>query len=196
MFLIHDGELTVGGLIACVMLSSRAMAPLVQVAQLLTRFHRSMVSLRALDAIMKSPVERPPGKEFLHRPELKGAVSFQDLRFAYPGHDIEALKGISFTIKAGDGAVVISKSRVFTHGKSTITEDYLAAAKVEGEIYDEVEALKADGAEAPGLQAAEKRLGAAAKKASKLRSKLLSKRTRKMLQQLRRTQRSRVPIRR
>lgn len=117
VFLIHDGELTVGGLIACVMLSARAMAPLVQVAQLLTRFHRSMVSLRALDAIMKSPVERPPGKEFLHRPELKGAVAFQDLRFAYPGHDIEALKGVSFSIEAGEKVGLIGR---VGSGKSTV----------------------------------------------------------------------------
>ncbi len=119
VYLIKDGALTVGGLIACVMLSHRALAPLVQVAQLLTRFHRSMASLRALNQIMRAPVERPPLKKFLHRPELKGGITFQDVRFRYPGRDIEALKGVSFKIAPRERVGLIGR---VGSGKSTVAK--------------------------------------------------------------------------
>jgi ATP-binding cassette subfamily C protein LapB len=123
VFLIQEGNLTVGGLIACVILSSRALAPLVQVAQLLTRFHRSMAALRSLNRIMKAPIERPVGTKFLHRPELKGAIAFKDVRFAYPGQDLEALRGLSFDVTGGERVGIIGR---VGSGKSTVAKLVLA----------------------------------------------------------------------
>src|SRR3546814_13195294 len=49
VYLIHAGELSVGGLVASTMLTGRAMAPLAQIAGILTRFHQARNSLKALD---------------------------------------------------------------------------------------------------------------------------------------------------
>jgi ATP-binding cassette subfamily C protein LapB len=49
VFLIKEAEISMGALIACVILSGRAMAPLAQIAGLLTRMHQSAESLRQLD---------------------------------------------------------------------------------------------------------------------------------------------------
>jgi len=119
VFLIQDGIMTVGGLIACVILSGRALAPLVQIAQLLTRFNRSMASLQALNRIMQAPTERPASKVFLHRPDLTGGVTFQDLRFTYPGQDLEVLKGVNFAIKPGERVGLIGR---VGSGKSTVAK--------------------------------------------------------------------------
>src|SRR6185437_5449036 len=69
---ISAGNLTTGGLVAASLLSSRAMAPLAQLASLLVRLHSSFMSLRSLDKVMKTPLERPKGKTFLHRPHRLG----------------------------------------------------------------------------------------------------------------------------
>ena len=69
VYLIAAGNLTMGGLIACVLLSGRAMAPLSQVAGLLTRLNQSRESLKHLDELMKKPVERPAGKAKRRRPD-------------------------------------------------------------------------------------------------------------------------------
>jgi ATP-binding cassette subfamily C protein LapB len=111
--------MSVGGLIAAVILGSRAIAPLGQVAQLLVRFNQSMSSLKNLDEIMKKPIERPRRKTFIHRPTLSGAITFKDVVFNYPDREGDALKSISFEIAAGEHVAFIGK---VGSGKSTIAK--------------------------------------------------------------------------
>jgi ATP-binding cassette subfamily C protein LapB len=59
VYLVTNGELTMGGLIACTMLAGRALVPISQTAGLLTQYHTATTSLQSLDEIMKKPVERP-----------------------------------------------------------------------------------------------------------------------------------------
>jgi ATP-binding cassette, subfamily C, bacterial LapB len=117
VYLIFEGNLTVGALIACTILTGRAMAPLTQVAALLTRFDQSMVSLKTIDKIMSLPVERPAGTQFVHRPILRGAMEFRDVEFTYPNQPLPALDGVSFSIRPGERVAIIGK---IGSGKSTI----------------------------------------------------------------------------
>ena len=63
VYKIADGELTTGALIACVILSGRALAPVAQVASLLTRYQQAKISLSSLNRMMQLPVEREAGKK-------------------------------------------------------------------------------------------------------------------------------------
>ncbi|MEQ8699556.1 MAG: type I secretion system permease/ATPase, partial [Bauldia litoralis] len=117
VYQIFGGDMTVGALIACTILSGRAMAPLGQIAAIMTRFNQSMVSLRTLDKVMKMPVERPQGAHFVHRPDLRGAIEFKDVTFTYPNQQVKALDNVSFAIKAGEKVGIIGK---IGSGKSTI----------------------------------------------------------------------------
>ncbi len=117
MYLVRDGDMTMGTLIACVMLGGRALAPIGQVANLLTRYYQARNALKALNEIMARPVERPLSKTFLHRPGLKGKITFDRVGFAYPGTDRKVLDGVSFTIHEGERVAVIGR---IGSGKSTI----------------------------------------------------------------------------
>ena len=59
VYLVESVELSLGALIACVILSGRAVAPMAQVAQLTTRYHQSKAALDTLNSMMDLPVERP-----------------------------------------------------------------------------------------------------------------------------------------
>ncbi|MCB1530951.1 MAG: type I secretion system permease/ATPase [Rhodospirillales bacterium] len=117
MYLVKDHVLTVGGLIACVLLGGRAITPIGQVANLMSRYHTAKGALKTLNGIMGKPVDRPPHKHFLHRPDLKGQISFQKVSFAYPGTKGKALDEVSFSIQAGEKVGVIGR---IGSGKSTI----------------------------------------------------------------------------
>ena len=118
MYLVQDGDMSVGGLIACVILGGRAIAPIGQIANLVTKYHQAAGALKTLNEIMKADVERPPGRDFLHRPNLSGQISFENVSFAYPNVDAPILKEVSFSIEAGERVGIIGR---VGSGKSTIT---------------------------------------------------------------------------
>lgn len=118
-YLIQDGELTTGGLIAAVILNGRAMGPLGQVAALLARMNQSLSALKALNQIMSLPGERPAGKRFLHRPTFQGAIDFREVNFTYPGSELAALNKVSFSIRPGERVAFIGR---VGSGKSTVAK--------------------------------------------------------------------------
>ncbi len=117
VYLISERMLSMGGLIACTMLSGRAVAPLGQLVGLMMQYQGARTALESLNEIMKKPVERPQEASFVHRPELKGDIEFHDVEFCYPGQQVAALKGLNFRIKAGEKVVIIGR---VGSGKTTL----------------------------------------------------------------------------
>ncbi|MCK9337484.1 MAG: type I secretion system permease/ATPase [Arcobacteraceae bacterium] len=119
VFLIQKFELTMGGLIAVVILSSRIVAPMGQAAALITNYSDAKNSYDVLNAIISKPSERPSGKQFLSRPNIVGKIEFRDVSFSYPNSDIPALQNVSFIINSGEKVGFIGK---IGSGKSTIAK--------------------------------------------------------------------------
>jgi len=117
VYRIIENEMTVGGLIACTIIAGRAMAPLGQVAGLLSRLNQAMAALKSLNEIMSLPVERGAGKRFLSRPDVQGDIEFKEVVFAYPRSDLPSIKNISFRIRSGEKVAVIGP---VGSGKTTI----------------------------------------------------------------------------
>lgn len=117
VYRIADGEMTMGALIAATLLSGRALAPLAAIAGLLTRYQQTKISLKALDDLMKKPVERPAHQNFLHIPKIQGQIQFRDVSFTYPNSDQPALSDVSFMIRAGERVAILGR---VGSGKSTL----------------------------------------------------------------------------
>ncbi|WP_296495113.1 type I secretion system permease/ATPase [Rhodoferax sp.] len=117
VYLIAERELTLGGLIACTMLASRAMAPVGQVAGLLVQYHTADTALTSLNEMMARDVERPLETNFISRGRLKGGVEFRDVSFTYPGQSAPSLRNLSFSIKPGEKVAILGR---IGSGKTTL----------------------------------------------------------------------------
>ena len=146
VYLVINGELTMGGLIACTMLASRALVPIAQTAGLLTQYHNAATSLTSLDEIMQRPVERSADSTFLSRPVFNGDIEFREVSFAYPGAESNALTKVSFKIKAGEHVAILGR---MGSGKSTIHKLILGLYQpTEGAVLiDGIDARQIDPAE-------------------------------------------------
>jgi len=117
VYLIADGELTVGALIACVILVGRGLAPLQQVASLMMRYQQARASYFTLNSLMQQPVDRMRGQQFTHRPDVHGAVSMRGASFAYPDAAVESLSELNFEISPGERVGILGR---VGSGKSTL----------------------------------------------------------------------------
>ena len=117
VYLIGARELTMGGLIACSMLASRAMAPIGQVAGLLVQYHTASTALSSLEEVMQREVERPDGANFITRGRIEGAIEFKDVSFNYPGQSNASLRNVSFRLKAGERVAILGR---IGSGKTTL----------------------------------------------------------------------------
>jgi ATP-binding cassette subfamily C protein LapB len=114
--LVADRTLTTGGLIACSILVGRAMAPLGQIAQLLSRVAATGQAYRQIQGVMNTPPEGPEG-EPLKLASPAGAVEFRDVVFTYPGAREPVIDRLSFSIKPGEHVAILGR---VGSGKSTI----------------------------------------------------------------------------
>jgi ATP-binding cassette subfamily C protein LapB len=82
-----------------------------------TRFNQARTALTILGNIMESPSEQEEGQHYIQHSTLRGLIEFDNVSFSYPGRDDQALRSISFHIKAGEKVGVIGR---IGSGKTTL----------------------------------------------------------------------------
>ena len=114
--MIAEQTLTMGGLIACSILAGRAIAPLAQISQLITRITSTRTAYRQINEMMQMPPEGPEG-EALQLSGCEGKIEFRNVGFRYPGAPERAIDGLSFTVEPGEHVALLGR---VGSGKSTI----------------------------------------------------------------------------
>ncbi|MGL5287358.1 MAG: ATP-binding cassette domain-containing protein, partial [Aeromonas sp.] len=117
VYQISEGNVSMGGMIAAVMLASRAIAPMVQLSVLSTRYNQAKSALGILEKIMQSPDEQEEGKQYIHHPVLEGRIEFENVSFKYPGMETSTLHNINLRIAPGEKVAIIGRIGA---GKTTL----------------------------------------------------------------------------
>ena len=84
VYLFSEGEVSSGAIIAAVILSSRAVAPLGQIAATLSRAQQAFNAYKSLDRIMALPSEDDGQDRHVNCRIAEGRISFDNVTFAYP----------------------------------------------------------------------------------------------------------------
>ncbi|MDW6094548.1 type I secretion system permease/ATPase [Vibrio rhizosphaerae] len=117
VYLISEGDLTMGSMIAATMLSSRAIAPMIQLSLLSTRYTQAKSAFTLIEGIMSMPDEQEEGKRYIHRPIFKGKIELDNVTFHYPGSASAAIRDVSMTINPGEKVAIIGR---VGSGKTTL----------------------------------------------------------------------------
>jgi ATP-binding cassette subfamily C protein LapB len=118
VYLIHSKNLTLGALIACVMLASRAIAPLGSIMSLAARYQQAVNALEILESLMKRPRDQDSDMQYIVPDRFSGALQTKELEFAYPSSPGQpVLRRISLDVKTGERVALVG---TVGSGKSTL----------------------------------------------------------------------------
>ncbi|CAM3579958.1 type I secretion system permease/ATPase [Parendozoicomonas haliclonae] len=108
VYLIGNGTLSMGGLIAMIMIAGRCAAPVTQMIGLLNQYERARQALDQADNVMSFPQEREPDRNYLSIKKIRGFWKAQSLSFAYPEQP-PLLSELDFQIKSGEKIAILGR---------------------------------------------------------------------------------------
>ncbi|PKG75273.1 type I secretion system permease/ATPase [Shewanella sp. Choline-02u-19] len=119
VYRVADNLISMGGIIAAVILSSRAISPMAQLAGLMTRGNQTASALRQLNEIMAQESEFENKGHLVSRQRLQGQISADHLAFSYPNSERPILHPLSIKIEPGERIAIIGRNG---SGKSTLAK--------------------------------------------------------------------------
>ncbi len=103
------GNVSMGAIIAAIILGGRAAAPLGSIASTLARTRHAFIAYRNIDEVMKLPREKPWSAQYVARTITKGTIEFRDVTFTYPGGPAPALVDVNLKVAQGERIGILGR---------------------------------------------------------------------------------------
>ena len=116
VFLIADGKMSMGALIGCVIISGRAMAPVAQVAAVLSRTNVAIEAFRRVNEFMLVTSREEETRGYVKRGEMSGPVAIKNLTFRYPESQTKLFDNLTLEVEKSTRVAMLGR---IGSGKST-----------------------------------------------------------------------------
>lgn len=118
VYLVLDSQITTGTLVASSLLSSRTIAPLMQLTMVFSRWQHAKSAMKGLDELLKKPLDQPDATSLAHCPTLAGHYDLRNVQYIYDDeHEKSVLNIQQLQIKPGERVAILGKVGA---GKSTL----------------------------------------------------------------------------
>ena len=118
VFLIKDGTITMGAMIAAVILGGRTLAPLSQLASAMSRANGARQAFKSISGVMNDLATNEDNHSSrLSRPVLKGSIELKNVTYGFPGSQIPVINDLSLKIPSGQKIAILGR---MGSGKSTL----------------------------------------------------------------------------
>lgn len=117
VYMIAEKEMTMGALIAIMILSSKIISPVGQLVGLISSWDQTRIAYESLRNIMSKAEEADGTKSLIRRSSFTGEIEFREVSFTYPGSEVKAINQLSCKIRPGEHIAILGKMGA---GKSTI----------------------------------------------------------------------------
>lgn len=119
VFLIQEKTITMGAMIATVILGGRTLAPLTQLASAMSRANAARQAYRSIDALMQdgSIQDDSESGQRLSRPKLSGEIELKNVTYGFPGAKQPVIRNLSIKIPAGQHVAILGR---MGSGKTTL----------------------------------------------------------------------------
>ncbi len=132
-YLVYKGSFNAGQLVEFIAYFNAVVWPIMAVSELIDMSSRGKASLARLGELLDAEINVIDRENVTELTDVRGDIEFRDLTFRYPDGEYDALRNISFTIKAGENVGLVGKTG---SGKTTLVDLILRTYNVpDGSIF-------------------------------------------------------------
>lgn len=118
-YLVYIDRFDAGKLVEFIGYFTSVIWPVMAVSELIDMTSRGKASLKRIGELLDAPVDVIDRADVVPAEGIKGDIEFKNLSFSFPDGDRDALRNVSFKIKAGENVGIVGKTG---SGKTTIVD--------------------------------------------------------------------------
>ena len=118
-YLVYQGEFTAGQLMEFIGYFNAVIWPIMAVSELIDMTSRGKASLDRISQLLDAKINVKDREGVKDLENIRGDIEFKNLSFRYPDGEFDALRDVSFSIKAGENVGLVGKTG---SGKTTLVD--------------------------------------------------------------------------